>query len=90
MTDSVGQVEPVRVARGVAEIGHRTEPLRRHDDVAREPAVDVVAREDLLGADRPLARGAGHARAARDHRRDDHLLPDPRLGARAGVDHLAR
>jgi hypothetical protein len=57
------------------EAGDFAESRRGHEDVRREPAVQVVAREDLCRADVPAAGAARAARAARDHRGHDDGLP---------------
>ena len=61
-------------------------PAARHDDVRREPALDVVARHLLRAADRRQTALAEVAFAARQHGGDDHRLADPALGARSGRD----
>ena len=83
------EVEPVRIDLRVAEVGHRTEPARRHYDVRGEAALDVVAGEDLVRADRAVTVQAGGALAARDDRRHDDVAPQPLCGAIAGRDHGA-
>ena len=59
---------------------------RGNHDVRREPALDVVARHLLRGADRGQAALARVALSARQHGRHDHRLADPRAGMLAGRD----
>ncbi len=68
---------------------HRTQTARRHDDVAGEAALDVVARHLLMTADGAAAAPAEIALAAGQHRRHDDALAAPGFGASARRDHPA-
>jgi len=84
-----GQIDPARVHRPVGQIRHRAQPARGDDDVAREPAVHVVAGEDLALADRSAAGTTSGALAARNHGRDDDRPAEPFLGPVSRLDHGA-
>jgi len=66
-----------------------TKAARRHSDMCREAAMNIVAGHFLVWADRRLTAEAGITSTARDHRRNNNRMVDVPKFIFAGVDDVA-